>query len=127
MRILLVDDEVDFVVTLAERLSFRGIESDWTAKPEDAIEKAKLRNYELAVLDVKMPKVSGINLKKRLQEIYPEMKFIFLTGHGSEESYLAGTREAGVDYYLLKPVQIEELVDKIRTAVTGEGEDRDER
>lgn len=127
MRILLVDDEVDFVVTLAERLSLRGIESDWTAKPEEAIEMAKRHSYDLAVLDVKMPKVSGINLKKRLQELYPDMKFIFLTGHGSEESYLAGTREAGVDYYLLKPVRIEELVDKIRSAVTGEGGDSDER
>ena len=117
MRILLVDDELEFVVTLAERLALRGIDADYTIQPEDAVEKAKATDYQLAVLDVKMPKVSGINLKKQLQKTTPEMKFIFLTGHGSEESYREGASEAGAEYYLLKPIQIEDLVDKIRTAL----------
>jgi DNA-binding response OmpR family regulator len=127
MRILLVDDELEFVVTLAERLSLRGIDADYTIQPEEALEKARDANYQLAVLDVKMPKVSGINLKKQLQKATPDMKFIFLTGHGSEESYRAGASEAGAEYYLLKPIQIEDLVDKIRMALAGtEGAD-DER
>ncbi len=122
MKILLVDDEVDFVETLAERLSMRGIEADWADHYEEAISKAEQNEYQLAVLDVKMPKVSGIDLKKQLQDKSPNMKFIFLTGHGSEESYIAGSHEAGAEYYLLKPVLIEELVDKIRSAL-GERED----
>ena len=127
MRILLVDDEIDFVVTLAERLSLRGMETDWAIHPEEAIDMAAKRNYELAVLDVKMPKVSGIDLKKRLQELRPDMKFIFLTGHGSEESFHAAADEAGAGYYLLKPIQIEELVVKIRAALAEEGGSEDER
>jgi DNA-binding response OmpR family regulator len=126
MRLLLVDDEVEFVVTLAERLSLRGIEADWTDRPEEAIEMSQEKAYDLAVLDVKMPKVSGIDLKKRLQEKYPDMKFIFLTGHGSEESYSAGADEAGADYYLVKPLQIEDLVEKIRAAL-GEKKEEEER
>ncbi len=121
MRILLVDDEVEFVVTLAERLSLRGIEADWTDRGEKALEMSEEQTYDLAVLDVKMPKVSGINLKKRLQEKCPNMKFIFLTGHGSEESYSAGTSEAGAEYYLVKPIQIEDLVKKIRAALRKNG------
>lgn len=126
MRILLVDDEIEFVRTLAERLSLRGIDADYTARPEEATEMSRRKHYELAVLDVKMPRVSGINLKKRLQETTPDMKFIFLTGHGSEESYLAGTLEAGAEYYLLKPIQIDVLIDKIRSALPPTGGEDDE-
>jgi len=125
MRLLLVDDEVEFVVTLAERLSLRGIEADWTSRGEEALKMSGEKRYDLAVLDVKMPRVSGIDLKKRLHEKCPEMKFIFLTGHGSEESYFAGTSEAGPDYYLVKPIQIDDLVEKIRSALHEEGRKND--
>lgn len=117
MRLLLVDDEVEFVVTLAERLSLRGIDADWTDRGDEALQMSEERAYDLAVLDVRMPNLSGINLKKRLQEQCPDMKFIFLTGHGSEESYIAGISETGSNYYLVKPVDIDDLVEKIRTAV----------
>ena len=113
MKILLVDDEAEFVSALAERLSFRGIDADWVSRPEDAVARAQEKCYELAVLDVKMPKVSGITLKKLLQEKCPEMRFIFLTGHGSEEEYRAGTAEAGADAYLVKPLQLEDLLAKL--------------
>jgi DNA-binding response OmpR family regulator len=126
MRILLVDDELEFIVTLAERLSLRGIEADWTTKPLEAENMAAEKHYDVALLDVKMPEVSGINLKKRLQKKYPGMKFIFLTGHGSEESYRAGASEAGAEFYLLKPLQIEELVAKIYTALGKKGGADDE-
>lgn len=116
MKILLVDDEVDFVSTLAERLSLRGMEVDWASRPEDALERIETTCYDLAVLDVKMPRVNGIALKKILQEKCPDMRFIFLTGHGSEEAFRAGTSEAGADYYLLKPVRLEDLLAKIELA-----------
>ncbi len=126
MRLLLVDDEVEFVVTLAERLSLRGIEADWTDRPEEALNMLREKVYDLAVLDIKMPKVNGISLKRRLHEKQPNMKFIFLTGHGSEESYSAGANEAGADYYLVKPLQIDDLVKKIRAALGEKGREIDE-
>lgn len=115
MRILLVDDEEEFVSALAERLSYRGMDADWVTRPEDAIVRCEDACYDLAVLDVKMPKVSGIALKKILQARCPGMKFIFLTGHGSEEEYKAGTEEAGADHYLLKPLHLEDLLRRIRS------------
>lgn len=113
MKILLVDDEVEFVSALAERLYLRGIEADWVNRPEDAVSRSEQHHYDLAVLDVKMPRLSGIDLKLILQKKCPDMKFIFLTGHGSQEYYEAGAAEAGEEYYLMKPLKLEELLLKI--------------
>ena len=121
MRVILVDDEVEFVSALAERLSLRGIDADWISVPEEAIAKAEEECYDLAVLDMKMPRIGGIALKKRLHDQCPDMKFIFVTGHGSEQAFREGSMEA--DYYLLKPVQIEKLMAKISEALSGKPEE----
>ena len=77
IHVLLVDDEEEFVSTLGERLCMRGIEADWAISAEEALEKIQHAEYDLAVLDVKMPRVSGIELKRILHEHRPDMKFIF--------------------------------------------------
>ena len=125
MRILLVDDEKDFVSTLAERLSLRGIDVDWVIRPEDALRKADEQCYDLAVLDVKMPRIDGIALKGRLKQKCPSMKFIFLTGHGSGDDYQAGVNATGVDNYLAKPLKINDLLEKIKVVTAGQGEEKD--
>jgi DNA-binding response OmpR family regulator len=114
MRILLVDDEAELVSTLAERLSFRGIQADWVTSAEEALAKAEKQRYDVAVLDVKIPRISGLALKKLLGEKDPGLKFIFLTGHGSEEDFRMGTAEAGEAYYLIKPVDLNRLIEKLR-------------
>ncbi len=113
MKILLVDDEAEFVSALAERLSFRNIDADWVTRPEDAVPKVEETCYDVAVLDIKMPRVDGIELKKRLQAKCPDLKFIFFTGHGSEEVFKKGASEIGEDYYLLKPIKIDHLIAKL--------------
>lgn len=113
MRVLLVDDEEQLVSTLAERLAFRGIEASWVTSSTAAIELVKTEAFDIAILDVKIPKISGLELKKRLHALRPEMKFIFLTGHGSEDDFRIGAAEAGADFYLVKPVQIEALLEKM--------------
>lgn len=122
MNILLVDDEKELVSTLAERLSFRGVMVDWTANAEEAIEMAEKKSYDIAVLDVKMPGIDGFKLKRFLQKKNPKMKFIFLTGHGSEDYYRLGSAETGSEFYLVKPVQIEELIEKMNKAFKEQGE-----
>ena len=117
MRVLLVDDEEELVTAMAERLCLRGIDSDWAVSAEEALEKLNSRAYDIAVLDVKIPKISGIELKKRMDRIHPEMKFIFLTGHGSEANFREGSAEAGPEYYLVKPVNIEDLIIKMKEAM----------
>lgn len=115
MRVLLVDDEEELVTALAERLSYRGIEADWSTTGSQALELADAQAYDIAVLDVKMPNLSGIELKKRLEKTRPDMKYIFLTGHGSEEDFRAGSIEAS--RYLVKPLDIEALIEAIREVV----------
>jgi DNA-binding response OmpR family regulator len=122
MKILLVDDEIEFVSALAERLSFRGIDADWVSRPAEAETRVKQCRYDLAVLDVKMPRISGIELKMIIQKTCPEMKFIFLTGHGSQESFEAGAAEAGEEYYLMKPIKLNDLIRKIEEVMGGKTE-----
>ena len=122
MRVLLVDDEAELVEALAERLSLRGIHADWFVTCKDALDSLDHHAYDVAVLDVKMPKMSGIALKKKMEEKAPGMGFIFLTGHGSEADFRAGTSEAGADFYLVKPVGIDELLKKMKEVVGERGE-----
>ena len=115
MRVLLVDDEEKFVSRLAERLELRGFESDWATTSDEAFSKAASTKYDVAVLDVKMPHMSGLDLKKQLQQMTPDMKFIFVTGHGSAEDYSTGSREGFC--YIIKPFKIETLVEKLNQAM----------
>lgn len=116
MKILLVDDEVELVSALSQRLSFRGYEADWAASGDEALEKIKENEYDLAILDMKMPRYSGLELRKLISDSRPDMKFIFLSGHGSEQDYFEGSSKA--ECYLIKPVSIEQLIEKIE-AVNG--------
>ena len=109
MKILLVDDEKKFVMMLAKRLALRGFEADYAFTGEEAVVKATRGNYDVAVLDVKMPGIGGIELERKLKALLPGMKSIFLTGHGSEADFTAGSAKAA--YYLAKPLQIDELVE----------------
>ena len=117
MKVLLVDDEEKFVSRLAERLEIRGFEVDWTTTCDGALSKIENNEYNIAVLDVKMPRLSGIDLKKRLEKLAPGMKFVFVSGHGSEEDYDIAMREGA--FYLIKPFKIEALVEKIEEALNG--------
>jgi DNA-binding response OmpR family regulator len=117
MRVILVDDEQELVIALAERLEFRGIDAQWADNGEDALKMVTENDYDLAILDVKLPKTSGLELKKKMQKIAPALKYIFVTGHGSQQDYKTGSAEAGCEYYLIKPVKIEVLVEKMKDAL----------
>ncbi|MDY6910466.1 MAG: response regulator [Thermodesulfobacteriota bacterium] len=121
MRVLLVDDEQELVATLAERLSLRGIDADWAATAEEALEKVKDHTYDVAVLDVKIPRMSGLDLKRHIEKIQPGIRFIFMTGHGSERDFEIGAAEAGEEYYLVKPVKLELLIAKMNELMKTEG------
>lgn len=110
MKVLLVDDEHKFARMLSKRLKLRAIEAEVFfsgAEALEAVEKGSL--YDVAVLDIKMPGMGGIELRRKLKTLAPHMKFIFLTGHGSNADYQVGTQEA--DEYLPKPLKIDELIE----------------
>ena len=116
MKVLLVDDEKKFATMLAKRLALRGIDVHYVYTGEDAIVKAEAERYDVAILDVKMPGIGGIELKRKLKELDPCLKIIFLTGHGSKTDFETGSAEA--ECYLAKPIQIDELIAILRE-VTG--------
>lgn len=116
MKVLLVDDEDEMVSTLAERLSLRGIDADWVTCGEDAVNHVTEEKYDIVVLDVKMPGMGGLETMERIQKIQPETKIIFLTGHGSASDREACI-EAGACFYLMKPTNIEVLIEKINEAL----------
>lgn len=115
MRVLLVDDELEFVTTLAERLTLRGFKVDCATRGLDALALTEKNTYDLAVLDMKMPGTSGLELKGLLENIQKDLRFIFLTGHGSEADYVAGCSASAC--YLVKPVNIDTLIARMHEAV----------
>ena len=121
MRVLLVDDEHELVTTLAERMAFRGIAVDWATSGTDALKLVADNQYDVAVLDLKMPGIGGFELKERIQQIKPQIRFIVLTGHGEEMSYQMGKAQTSSEYYLIKPVDIEVLLKKIHDVIKPEG------
>jgi DNA-binding response OmpR family regulator len=113
MKVLLVDDERELVITLSERLGLRGIHAAWATSAEEALSRLQAESFDIAVLDVKMPKVDGFLLKKQLQAKCPTLRFLFVTGQGTEKDFESCASEVGADCYLVKPMQIEDLILKM--------------
>jgi len=114
-KILLVDDEDRFRVTLGKQLSVRGYKVFDVSNGEDAIKILRHENPEVVVLDQKMPKMDGIQTLKELKKIRPEVQVIMLTGYGSMEgARLTGKHD--VFEYLQKPCSVEELMTYIEAA-----------
>jgi len=114
-RVLLVDDEDVFRVTLAKQLGVRGYRVFDVGSGEEAIKVVRHQNPEVVVLDQKMPRMDGIQTLKEIKKICPEVQVIMLTGHGSIDS----ARETGkhdVFQYLQKPCPLEELVESVNEA-----------
>ena len=120
IRVLLADDEEELVATLAERLEIRGFITEWVTTGEAACEILREKTYDVAVLDVKMPGMNGPELKRRLADIDPDLKFIFITGHGSKDSFEECAAEAVSYYFLVKPVDIDLLTGKIKEIMGGD-------
>lgn len=109
MRVLLVDDEMELVSALAERLGFRGVEADFATTAEEALKLVRAKTYDIAVLDVKMPGMGGLELQQHIHGIQPDLLSVFVTGHGSAHDFEAGTERASA--YLVKPVSIDDLLE----------------
>ncbi len=119
IRLLLVDDEVGYLEVLSKRLARRGFEVLTARSGAEAIRLLRHHDADVAVLDLKMEGMDGIELLRILRQILPELKVIMLTGHGSERAARDGLAQGASDY-LTKPIELEELVRCIRTAF-GEG------
>ena len=116
MKILLVDDEGELVHTLAERLEIRGHQVDASTDGALSLNWLTRQTYDVAVIDVKMPGISGMAMLKIIKRDHPGFPVILLTGHGSTADGEEGMRE-GAFAYLVKPVDIDDLIDVMEKAV----------
>jgi DNA-binding response OmpR family regulator len=110
--ILLVDDEYEFVSTLAERLSIRGIAVRTAFSGEEPMRMIQTEQPLAVVLDVRMPDISGLVVLQQIKTRYPQVQVILLSAHCSTRDGIEGMRLGAVDY-LIKPVNIDELVLKL--------------
>ncbi|MFA4909721.1 MAG: response regulator [Desulfobacteria bacterium] len=115
VRLLLVDDEEDFRTTLASRLKKRGIDVTDVGSGNEAIELTREESFDVAVLDIKMPGMDGIETLRQLKKIAPLVEVILLTGHGSVEAGIEGMRLGAYDY-LMKPYNVKDLLLKVEDA-----------
>ena len=115
-KVLLVDDEEEFISTLAERLALRGIQADTATDGESALNKIEAEIPDLVVLDVRMPGLDGLEVLKRIKIISSRIPVILLTGYGSTKEGIEGMRLGAFDY-LMKPINIDELIEKMNAAI----------
>jgi CheY-like chemotaxis protein len=115
LRLLLVDDEKEFVQTLSERLKLRQFPSEIAYDGEQALEFTDKEDTEVMILDLKMPGIDGIEVLKKIKETRPEIEVIILTGHGSDQDRKT-CMELGAFAYLEKPADIDLLTATMKKA-----------
>ena len=116
-RILLVDDEDEFVDTLAERLQLRGYHAETVEDGEKALRIMEENCPDLVVLDLKMPGLGGMEVLREIKKQGYKIPVILLTGHGSTKEGIEGMKLGAYDY-LIKPIDIDELIEKMNEAMT---------
>ena len=120
LRILIVDDEEELVSALAERLVLRGFYVESATNGTDALRLSRQRDFDVMVADVKMPGIDGLDLMAAIKRDHPELPVILFTGHGSVVEAERGI-QGGAFEYVMKPVDIDALVEKIRNAAAKMG------
>jgi len=116
MKILLVDDEHEFVTTLAERLELRGMNVSIATEGEEALGFLDTNRPQVVVLDVMMPGLGGLEVLEKIKAIDSKIQVILLTGHGATKDGIRGMQLGAFDY-LIKPIDIDELIKKLNEAV----------
>ncbi len=114
-RVLIVDDEVDFVETIVKRLRDKGLEAEGVHRGKDAIELLDTRDFDVCILDVRMPGMDGIETLREMKKKKPSMEVIMLTGHGSVESGIQGL-QLGAYNYVMKPIPFKDLLKEMTQA-----------
>lgn len=120
-KVLIVDDEMEFASTLAERLQMRGYIAKSVYCAEDAITLSRNDPPDVMLLDLRMPGMSGIKVLQAIKQFNPSIEVIMLTGLGPSEESAEVMKSGAVDY-IMKPVDIERLVEKIDKAKSNKQE-----
>jgi DNA-binding response OmpR family regulator len=116
MKVLIVDDEEDLIVTLVERLEIRGFEAVAVQTGNAAVEQIQNHPFDVVVLDIKLKGEDGVEVMKRIKQIKNNLPVILLTGHMSKETNEEGLKAGAIDY-IIKPINIDDLIVKLQEAV----------
>jgi ActR/RegA family two-component response regulator len=111
VRLLIVDDETGFAEVLCKRMRRRGVEADSAASGDEAVRLLRREEFDVAIVDLKLQGMNGIEILKVFRLMAPEMPVLMLTGHGSEEARDECIK-LGAAGYLSKPVEFDRLLDK---------------
>jgi len=114
-RVLIVDDEDDFREAIIKRLRARKVDVEGADSGQKALDMLTNEDFDVVVLDVKMPGMDGIETLRELKLKKPLVEVIMLTGHASVESGIQGMQLGAFDY-VMKPVALDDLMDKLRQA-----------
>ena len=114
-KVLLVDDERDFLEAMAERMRARGMEVTTTTSTRDALKKTEKENYDAIVMDLMMPEMQGMEALKALKEKRPELQIILLTGYATREKEAEALKLGAFDL-IEKPADLKVLTEKIKMA-----------
>jgi DNA-binding response OmpR family regulator len=115
LRVLLVDDEVGYLEVLEKRMSKRGLEVTPARSGAEAVQRARGQSFDVAVVDLKMEDMDGIEVLKVLKMMDPKLAIIILTGHGSEQAAREGMALGAFDY-LTKPCELSDLLRRIHAS-----------
>jgi len=115
IRVLLVDDEKEFVNSLAERLRIRNVDVSVAFSGEDALGQLDEFNFDVVILDVNMPGLSGIDTLKEIKKKKPITEVLMLTGQGTIDTAIEGMKQGALDF-LIKPCELDKLMEKIKNA-----------
>ena len=116
IKLLFVDDEKAYVDVLSNRFAKRNIDVTKAYSGSEGIQALRNHDFDVAILDLKMEDMDGIEVLKIFKKMYPQMEVIMLTGHGSEKAAREGIQFGAFDY-LTKPCELEELLQKIHEVV----------
>ena len=114
-KVLLIDDEEEFLETLSERMEIRGMDVSTAANASNAVSALDSGDYDAIVLDLQMPDMNGIEMLKIIKKTHPDMQVILLTGQATLEAGIEAMKLGAMDF-MEKPADIDSLTEKIKKA-----------
>ena len=114
-KVLLIDDEEEFLSTLSERMELRGMNVNTASSARNAVEALDSGDYDAIVLDLQMPDMNGIEMLKVIRKNHPDMQVILLTGQATLEAGIEAMKLGAMDF-MEKPADINALTEKIKKA-----------
>ena len=116
LKVLIVDDEVDLSGTLVERLDLRGFDAAAVETGKQALHQIQRNEFDVVVLDIKLKGEDGVDVMKQIKKVKESLPVVLLTGHMSKEANEEGLKAGAIDY-IIKPIDIEDLIVKLHEAV----------